>query len=61
MKTKAKYIVWVVQEKGDRPEPNGDGSVSFAAAQRISREIRSLCHRVHVAPVGWQPKGSRLQ
>jgi hypothetical protein len=51
-----KYLVWVIERAGGRWEPNGDGELTMKQAERIVKEIRSLCFAVRVRPVGYGPE-----
>ena len=50
-----KYIVWIVEKRDGKWEPNGEGPLSQATAHRISRETARLCWAIKVLPVGRKP------
>lgn len=55
MSRQPRYIVWLIEKKGGSWVEQGDGPLTKLTAERIAREIRSLCWAVKVLPDGMSP------
>lgn len=50
-----KFIIWIKESRTSEWSEQGDGPLTRKQADRIAREVRSLCFAVTICPVGSQP------
>ena len=50
-----KFIIWIREARTSEWELQGGGPLPEKTANRIAREIRPLCWKVRVLPVGEEP------